>query len=276
MKDPWCDPLLRWAGSKRTLLPELTRRIPPPDGRYFEPFAGSACLFFALRPRAAVLSDLNPALIDTYTTLRAHPRRVARALHEWSTAASAYYELRARPDHSLDSVERAARFVYLNRLCFNGLYRTNRQGHFNVPYGSRSGDLPSEAHVYRCSVALRDAELRSGDFEALAADTRAGDLVYLDPPYTQRPEHSYGVYGYGSFDARDMGRMLDVLRRIDASGATFVFSYAAIPELIGELSRRWCVDRVSTRGQIAASVRSRSRREEILVTNRPTANWTGA
>ena len=273
--DPWCDPFLTWAGSKRTLLPEILRRIDEPARRYVEPFAGSACLFFALRPGKAVLADLNPNLIETYETLRAHPRQVARTLRGWSTSSTAYYEQRARDETQLDPVERAARFLYLNRLCFNGLYRTNRAGRFNVPFGDRSGAMPSEGHLYRCSVALRSAELRSGDFEVTVTDCGRGDLIYLDPPYTQRPEKSYGVYGYGSFDARDLKRMISLLERIDATGATFVFSYAAVPELVEELSRRWCVDHVTTRGQIAASVRSRRQRSEILATNRPTRSWTG-
>jgi DNA adenine methylase len=216
-----------------------------------------------------VIADRNGELIDTYTELRAHPRLVSRALHAWDLDADTYYMVRGLEAGTLAPVNRAARFIYLNRMCFNGLYRTNRAGQFNVPYGQRTGMLPSEAHLYRCSVALRAASLRRGDFAETTRDVKAGDFVYLDPPYTRTPQNAYGVYGYGSFSEQDMRRMLETLHRIDRRGARFLFSYADIPSAIEGMPERWRVKRVSAPGKIAASTGARTPRAEILVTNAP-------
>ena len=266
--EAWTTPFLRWAGSKRSLLPTLIARYREAGcSRYIEPFSGSACLFFASRPEKAVIADLNEELIATYTTLRAHPRLVAQLIHTWAPDEASYYRVRGIDTNSLDEVGRAARFIYLNRLCFNGLYRTNRRGRFNVPYGARTGRLPTEAHLYRCSVALRHADLRSGDFSDTTSDAQAGDFVYLDPPYTRSPEHAYGVYGYGSFSSTDMERMLAALHRLDRTGATFLFSYADVPGLTDLLPSNWDVERVSARSSIASRPSARKPRPEILVSN---------
>jgi DNA adenine methylase len=185
----------------------------------------------------------------------------------WPTDADTYYRVRSANQTELNSIERAARFLYLNRLCFNGIYRTNRSGQFNVPYGLRTGALPSEAHLYRCSVALRSAELRSGDFDRTTADVCAGDFVYLDPPYTQGAKTAYGVYGYGSFNSSELGRVLQALHRIDRVGATFLFSYANVDGLETELAASWSITRLNVTGRVAASVESRVPRQEILVSN---------
>lgn len=264
----WTTPFLRWAGSKRSLLPVLLALYrDAPSERYFEPFSGSACLFFAGRPRRAVVADRNGDLMATYAALRAHPRRIARSIHTWASDERTYYRVRDLDTGSLDPVEHAARFIYLNRLCFNGVYRTNRRGHFNVPYGRHTGRLPSEAHLYRCSVALRQVDLRCGDFAQTTSDAGPGDFLYLDPPYTSHPERAYGVYGYGSFSSADMQRMLAALHRFDRAGATFLFSYADVPELAEALPGEWPVKRVSVPSSIASRPGARRPRAEVLVTN---------
>jgi DNA adenine methylase len=236
--------------------------------RYVEPFAGSACLFFATRPRRAVLADLNAELVETYRTVRDHPRLVARRMHAWATDEDTYYSVRAAMPGELDKVEKAARFLYLNRLCFNGIYRTNRAGAFNVPFGRNTGALPREEHVYRCSVALRDAELRCGDFDQTTLDVKRGDFVYLDPPYTDVRSSAYGVYGYGSFDASDLGRVIETLERIDRSGAIFLFSYARSEALNERIPAAWQVAMLEVPGRVAARVSARRPRVEVLVSNR--------
>ena len=153
-------PVFRWAGSKRKVLPQLLQCVPKEYARYVEPFAGSGCLFFALRPSIAVLGDINADLIGAYLVIRDHPRLVARAAHGFKRDRDTYYRLRSTAPDSLIPVERAARFVYLNRYCFNGVYRVNRSGLFNVPMGTRTGGIPCESDFYRCSLALKRAELR--------------------------------------------------------------------------------------------------------------------
>src|SRR5579859_6326272 len=195
----WANPLLRWAGSKRALLPMLVSCVPAQFGTYIEPFAGSACLFFAIRPRCAVLGDFNAELIATYTAIRRHPRLVARHVATWGSSSEEYYGVRALDPDTMPDIMRAARFVYLNRRCFNGVYRTNRHGQFNVPIGTRIGRMPAEKDFYRCSVALRPASLLSCDFDVTLRSARHGDFAYLDPPYSTSTRPNYGEYGYGAF-----------------------------------------------------------------------------
>ncbi len=127
----WASPLFRWAGSKRKLLPELMAQVPASLTRYVEPFAGSGCLFFALRPEKAILGDINDELIYAYSVIRDHPRLVSRAVHRLRNEKRTYYRLRSQSPNALSPVDRAARFTYLNRHCFNGVYRINRAGCFN-------------------------------------------------------------------------------------------------------------------------------------------------
>ncbi len=260
------EPLLRWAGSKRGLLHELVRRRPSGNWRYVEPFAGSACLFFALAPRKAVLGDLNRELIAAYRVLAERPLQVADQVHAWATDSGTYYRIRAQAGEQLPPVEAAARFIYLNRLCFNGVYRTNRLGKFNVPYGRRPGAVPVRESFAACAKLLQRADLRDGDFESTVADVGKGDFVYLDPPYSRALSDAYGVYGYGSFDAADLDRLLACLRRLDECGARVLVSYTWHPRL-AELDDHWHLDEVTVRSQVGGATHSRSTRREVLVAN---------
>lgn len=263
---PWAPPLLRWAGSKRKLLPLLMAYSPSEFKRYVEPFAGSACLFFALRPRQAILGDINAELLETYSTVRSHPRLVARKARSWNSSRTHYYAIRRRVPQELQPVERAARFVYLNRRCFNGVYRTNRRGAFNVPRGVRTGRFPDERTFYRCSVALRGTEFRSGDFENCLSDVRKGDFVYLDPPYSvTRPR--FGEYGYGCFGDPDLERLAACLKRIDSVGATFLVSYSDSGEF-RDLIQEWNCITLRVRRHVAGFARHRATVSEILASNK--------
>jgi DNA adenine methylase len=153
-------------------------------------------------------------------------------------------------------------------MCFNGVYRTNRLGEFNVPRGSRTGGIPDEATFYRCSVALRAADLRVGDFDSCLVDAGPKDFVYLDPPYSASDRSRYGEYGYGSFSETDAPRLLDCLRRLDDIGTAFLLSYAASPTTLKQLSRWNCV-RHLVRHHISGFARHRAIVEEVLVTNQP-------
>ena len=259
-------PLFRWAGSKRKLLPELIKHVPASYGRYIEPFSGSACLFFALQPSTAILSDLNDELIHTYKVLRADPERLYRAVAQMPPSLAYYYALRAQPPDRLDPLARAARFAYLNRSCFNGVYRTNREGHFNVPRGKRSGALPHESHFVQCANALRNAELISGDFELALSRAEPGDFAYLDPPYAKRGSRRRGEYGYSSFDIPDIERLARSLRALDEQGTAFLLSYAHCRE-IREVSRSWYTRTLLVRRHVAGFGRHRLIVREILISN---------
>src|ERR1035441_397142 len=178
-----CPPFLRWAGSKRRLLPILQTFWTRKHKRYVEPFAGSACLFFAIRPPKAILGDLNPELITTFIEVK---YRIGAVLKELKALPpedrDEYKRLRAIDTSTMMPSTRAARFIYLNRYCFNGIYRTNLHGQFNVPYsGVRCGNLPPDGTFEKCANRLRVARLVNGDFEKVLNHAKQGDLVYMDP-----------------------------------------------------------------------------------------------
>lgn len=264
---PWAVPLLRWAGSKRALLPVLLRNIPGNFTRYHEPFAGSACLFFAVRPHCAVLGDTNAELMRTYDVIRRHPRLTARRAAAWKPTVRTYNRLRSAEPAALSPIVRAARFVFLNRHSFNAVYRTNRQGAFNVPMGSRTGNLKPEAAFYRCAMALRSASLHTGDFVACLTGLGAGDFVYLDPPYTSRTRRGYGEYGYDCFSARDESRLLSCLMELDSAGATFVLSYTQRP-ILTNLPATWSKLSVRVRRHVAGFANYRRTIRELIISNR--------
>lgn len=261
----WANPLIRWAGSKRKLLHHLVSAAPPSFRRYYEPFVGSGCLFFALRPRRATLGDINPVLIDTYRTIKSHPRLLQRRAAGFPRDRRSYYALR-KLQQPMAVIDNAARFLVLNRLCFNGLYRTNRKGEFNVPFGSRGGSLPSEAAFYRASLALRTARLVSGDFERTVEGATRGDFVYLDPPYVYSTRRNRGEYGAETFSTLDIERLIARMHTLDAKGVQILLSYLDCEE-IRELARAWKTRVIPVQRQISGFLRHRRIVNELLISN---------
>jgi DNA adenine methylase len=237
---------------------------PANQHRYVEPFAGSAALFFALHPSSAILGDFNAELINALAVIRDNPRKLHRAVADIHTDSCTYYQIRDEPAPE-SSFRSAVRFVYLNRNCFNGLYRTNRAGVFNVPYGSNTGGLPSSAEFYRCSIALRSARLIPLPFRETLQIVEAGDFVYVDPPYmSERP--TYGEYGYGAFSPADVEDLCDLLIRADALGARVVLSYTEDPRVTSRLDG-WYSASVPVRRSVAGRATKRSTVRELLIWN---------
>lgn len=261
------DPLFRWAGSKKKLLPEIRARFPQGFGTYHEPFCGSACLFFDVLPQSAVLSDLNQDLMLTYREIQANPEEVYKNLASLEVSKENYYVVRALAPESLSSVSRAARFIYLNKLCFNGVYRTNKSGRFNVPMGSKTGRMPEKVDLLRYSLALRNVKLVDGDFESTLREIKTGDLVYLDPPYSKPEGRERGEYGIGSFHFSDIERLMMVLDQIDGAGASFIFSYSDCEVIRSELRPRWRTEKVSVRRHVAGFSAHRKVVDELIVSN---------
>ena len=195
-----------------------------------------------------------------------HPRLLARAVHALDNTPSVYRSIRATPLSSLPPLARAAHFIYLNRYCFNGVYRTNRQGQFNVPMGKRTGSVPDPAAFSRCSIALRSAQLLAADFEFTCARARSGDFVYLDPPYSSSRRPTYGEYGYASFQSTDLGRLSRCLRDLDRRGCFFLLSYAETPK-IPDLRRCWHTSSIPVKRHVAGFARHRRTVQEVLISN---------
>ena len=261
-------PFLRWAGSKRKLLPKLMPYWSSNYKRYLEPFAGSGALFFALQPDSAVVSDINGELIEALEMVRKCPKDIHGLLTEMAHNKEEYYRVRSQDKASLDARSRATRFIYLNRYCFNGLYRTNLAGQFNVPFAaSRTGGIPTLEVFIANANSLSKARLIRGDFDSVVRkELQAGDFVYLDPPYAVANRRIFRQYGPQTFGLEDLETLGALLKHIDASGAKFLLSYADCKEsrLLGA---PWHHRRVYTQRNIAGFQRHRRRAAETLITN---------
>lgn len=234
---------------------------------------GSACLFFALAPKAALLTDLNQELVATFLQVRDHPFAVADHLVRCALTKSEYLRLRAMRPDKLTAAAVAARFIYLNRYCFNGLYRTNLKGEFNVPYAPNgTGQLPTRRLLRKCAVLLKNAKIQACDFDNTIDRVRKGDFVYLDPPFVVERRRVFREYSSKIFTHEDLARLKRALKRIDAAGATFVVSYADSREGRDALSR-WEVARVRTRRNIAGFHEHRGFAYELLATNASVADF---
>jgi len=179
-------PFLKWAGGKSRLLPELRRYLPKQGyARYIEPFLGGGAFFFDLAPESAILGDSNPELINCYEAVRDEPDNVLGALSELRVTERDYYRIRSWEPRKLTRTVRAARLIYLNKTCFNGVYRVNKDGQFNTPFGKYDEKLSlvDPVNLHATSRALGRAELICGDYREVLAVSRADDFVYLDPPY---------------------------------------------------------------------------------------------
>lgn len=261
-------PFLRWAGSKRRLIPKLISYWGDGFMRYVEPFMGSAVLFFAIEPDSAILSDINANLVETFCAIRDHHRAVYNRLLRLPLGKDAYYQIREEDASRLSALDQAARFVYLNRFCFNGLYRTNQKGKFNVPYAaSKTGRLPTLEELSSAAKILSRAEIKTRDFEGTLQDVRAGDFLYMDPPYAVQNRRIFRQYGPDCFGTDDLDRLASALPHIDRSGATFLVSYAMCPEAL-EAFKGWHIRKAHTQRSIAGFSRHRRMDVEILVSNR--------
>lgn len=265
-------PFLRWAGSKRQLLPELMTFWGQGYERYFEPFAGCACLFYAISPSSAILGDINEELINTYRTVKTHPKEVYLATMAIPRGRDSFYKIRKLDPSNMYNIDRAARFIFLNRFCFNGLYRTNLKGQFNVPYSSsRTGEIPLWDEFEKAAVILQHAKLISGDFEKTILSAKEGDFVYLDPPFAVKEKRVFREYGAKCFGLSDIQRLTTSLRYLEARRVHFVVSYADCAEARKALNE-WHVSIVTVQRNIAGFARFRRLDNELLVSNIDTSS----
>jgi DNA adenine methylase len=260
------NPLLRWAGSKRKVLAELRNQSPSTFGRYFEPFAGSAVLFFDLVPSVAVLGDLNPEVVATYEAVRDAPDDVCRHLYSIPRTLDAYYSVRNLVPEQLSSAQRAARLIFLMKSCFNGVYRTNQQGKFNVPLGNKFFALPTESEVTAASNALRRVDLVHGDFEEAISTAEEGDFVYLDPPYSDGSRFR-GEYSYqGSFQASDQQRLVSICEDLTARNVKVLLSFKECDAICSALAG-WSLTKIRVNRSVAGFAHARRFAQEILARN---------
>jgi DNA adenine methylase len=263
VQTPFLSPF-RWAGSKKKSIKKLEIFWRPSYRRYVEPFCGSACLFFRLTPASALLSDTNAELIRALQVIRTTPEHVYDLVTSYSNNAETYYALRKLDPISLENEQRCARFIYLNRFCFNGLYRTNTAGNFNVPYGGRRNALPSKHDFLRYSRLLSTATLKCCDFEETLAQTKRGDFIYLDPPYHLQSVRTFRQYDSNAFDFSALWRLRACLDELQDRGIAFLLSYADSDE--GRfLARGLRHSKIVIGRNIAGFASNRRRYSELLI-----------
>ncbi len=266
------SPVVKWAGGKTSLLTRIAARLPEAYGAYIEPFLGGGAAFFALRPERALVADSNAELIAMYEAIRDEPAALMAALDTLQPHVAdreRYLAVRAQDPATLTRVDAAARFIYLNKTCYNGLYRVNREGKFNVPFGRHASPprLYDAGNLHAVGEALRRADMRCADYRDVLREATPGDFVYLDPPYhppTRTANFtSYTPLGFGDVDQRALA---DEVARLTDAGVFVLLSNSDTP-LIRELYGRYH----ATEEAVGRAINSRADRRkgtlELLVDN---------
>jgi DNA adenine methylase len=265
------NPFLKWPGAKRWLSSYLTPSIDALPGRYFEPFLGSGAVFFSTSPRQSVISDLNRELVETYNSLKATPGSVMDHLQGFASQHSQEFYYRIRDLDPDSAPERAARLIYLNRTCFNGVYRVNRQGKFNVPIGTRANIIRADDDFSSVAERLANAEIICADFEECISRAGPGDIVFADPPYTvTHNNNGFIKYNEVIFSWADQQRLAQAVKAASQRGANVILTNAAHPSVEAlYLHPDLKTYKVVRKSAISGKAEGRKEYEEIVVSNIP-------
>lgn len=269
-------PFLKWAGGKTQLADALLERKPVCFNTYHEPFVGSGAIFFRLyrenQVRRAILSDLNAELIDAYLAIRDHVAEVISILSEFPHSKEFYYEIRRKDSWKLNLPERAARMIYLNKTGYNGLYRVNQQGQFNVPFGRyKSPKYLDRENLLAVSQALQNVEILCASFDTVLEMAQAGDWVYFDPPYVPVSQTAnFTAYHANGFDLQDQERLRDVCMTLSRNNVYIMVSNSdtAIVRSLYQ-SRYFAIDEVLANRAINCNGAKRGKITELVITNYP-------
>jgi len=264
-------PFVKWAGGKRQMLEALQLRMPDSYKNYYEPFVGGGAFVFHLQPERALINDINKELIHTYREIREHldPLLVMlSAMDQVTCTKEFYYEMRDRYNDKLErkdyDTEMAALFIYLNKHCFNGLYRVNNKGHFNVPWNKkeqvRSMDIEN---IKRISYYLKTVIITCQDFEDSLETARAGDFIYFDSPYAPLNPTSFDSYTKEGFTEEQHRRVAKVFRELSERGC-FCMLTNHNTELIRELYEGYLIEEVDVRRAINSDAKKRTGKEVII------------
>jgi len=256
-------PLVKWPGGKRNLLRDILPLLPRAFNRYYEPFVGSGALFFAMQPTKATLSDTNVELINLYAQVRDRPFDLINLLKKFRNSEEFYYKIRSRLPRM--PISRAARFLYLLNLSFNGIHRVNLRGVFNVPYGFKSHLATyDEARIHATSRALASVTLRAVDFAKATGRAQEGDLVYFDPPYSvAHANNGFVKYNEKIFSWDDQVRLAAHAKEL-ANRGCHVYVSNAHHSSVAHLYRGFHVERIKRFSVIAASSEFRRQITEAI------------
>lgn len=260
-------PFLKWPGGKSWLAPHLVELIRGElTGTYIEPFLGSAAVFLRLSPRRAILSDCNAALIRALRTIRDHPHRVVDLAWRFSNTEDCYYRVRRMRPKTATGF--AARFLFLNRTCWGGIYRLNRHGEFNVPFGNSGRRICHKGSLIAAATSFKKAALLSADFEDVVGKGVRGDVVYVDPPYTTRGQNNGFIrYNERLFSWADQVRLAAACKRAAKRGAFVIISGPWHRDIL-KLYPGWWAGKLARRSTVSRDVEGRKKVSEVLLFSR--------
>lgn len=269
-------PFVAWAGGKQQLLPEIEQEINRAGKftTYYEPFVGGGAVLFDLLPKNAVINDDNTELINAYQVIKNNVAELISELSNFKNTKEDFYLIRAwdrKPEYlRLNSIKKAARFIYLNKTCFNGLYRVNSKGYFNTPYNNRKKtQIVNKDNLQLISNYLNENNVvfSNGDFAKVLTNIKPGSLVYFDPPYVPlNPTSSFTRYTSNGFDAEDQARLAKECQRLDKIGIKFILSNSNT-ELVHDLYHTFKIKTVLAKRYINSKGNKRGAVKEVLVTN---------
>lgn len=270
-------PFVKWAGGKRQVMPEIKKYLPEEYKVYYEPFVGGGAVFFELSPKKAVLNDYNKELMNVFECIKDEVKfeKMCNELnhHEANHSEDYYYEIRDKDRdkskfNKLADYKRAARTIYLNKACFNGLYRVNSKNEFNVPFGKKNKVNTYEGQnlgIVHCILNFNDIELMSCDYEEAVKKAKKGDFIYLDPPYDSDTT-TFNDYTENGFGKDEQKRLANVFKDLDKRGCYVMLSNHNT-KLINELYKGFNKHVIKAQRNINANGQKRGKTEEVIITN---------
>lgn len=265
-------PLVKWVGGKRQLLPTILKFIPQTFGRYFEPFVGGGALFFELSLPKTYISDKNEELINLYKVVRDFPSELISSLKKHENSKDYFLKIRGLDRSSsylsISEIERASRFIYLNRTCFNGMYRVNSSGFFNVPFGNyKNPRIVDAENIFNASYLLKETDIRCADFSEVLRHVKSGDFVYFDPPYVPLNETSaFTYYTKNGFDLNLQIKLRDLCDKLNSKGIKFLLSNSNT-DIVKDLYKSYEKIEVFASRNINANPNGRGKIVELLIRN---------
>jgi DNA adenine methylase len=274
-KNPLVAPVVKWVGGKRQLLQDISKHIPDKFSTYYEPFLGGGAVLFHLQPNRAVVNDINEELINIYTVIRDNLEELIKDLKKHKNEADYFYEIREldrdkKKYSQLSNIKKASRIIYLNKTCYNGLFRVNQQGEFNAPFGRyKNPNIVNETTLRAVSNYFNKAKItfKCGDFEEAVKGIRKGSFVYFDPPYDPVSDSAnFTGYDKGGFDREEQTRLKKLCDKLDTQGIKFLLSNSAT-EFILELYKDYNITIVQANRAINSRGDKRGKIDEVLVKN---------
>lgn len=243
-KNPLVAPVVKWVGGKRQLLQDISNHIPDKFFTYYEPFLGGGAVLFHLQPNRAVVNDINEELINIYTVIRDNLEELIEDLKRHKNEADYFYEIREldrdkKTYSQLSNIEKASRIIYLNKTCYNGLFRVNQQGEYNAPFGRyKNPNIVNETTLRAVSNYFNRVKItfKCGDFEEAVKGIRKGSFVYFDPPYDPVSDSAnFTGYNKGGFDREEQTRLKELCDKLDTKGVKFLLSNSATEFILDHL-----------------------------------------